>query len=323
MTADLTAILATDPARAGRELLSARGLPDTPLRSADGWSNSVILAPRHVVRFGAGRFRDAFAHEARVLAMLPDAVPHARVIDHGTIGAREWLILERMPGEPLDLAWSGMTVAERRSAIHQLGGILRALHRVPLPSGFANPWLEDALGDPGKPRDAYHLPPERTAWLLATLRQDPSLDGALLDEAETFIAARLDAFAGDERQPRVLVHADIHFANLLWDRDRLSALLDFEGSRPAVADLELDALMAFCRNPAAFRRGDADALSPDDLGAVPGWLAESYPELFSHPRLADRLAVYEALWHLVQLQHFGIRPGGPADQLRMVLRRNG
>ena len=320
MTTDLTAILAPGPGGAGRALLSAHGLPNDPLTSADGWSNSVLLAPAHVVRFGAGRFRDAFAHEARVLAMLPDAVPHARVIDHGKIGSREWLILERVAGEPLDHAWPEMPSQERRRAIHQLGAILRTLHQMPLPPGLANPWLEDALGTPGNPRDAYHLPPERTGWLLTALRQDPLLDAALLDEAESFVAARLDAFAGDAHQPRVLVHADVHFANLLWDGERLSALLDFEGSRPAVADLEFDALLAFCRNPAAFRRGAA-ALSPDDLMEVPGWLAESYPVLFGHPRLADRLAVYEALWHLVQLQHFGLQPRGPADHLRALLRR--
>lgn len=325
MTRDLTAILAADPLEAGRALLMAHDLPATPLTSADGWSNRVLLAPAHVARIGSGRFRDAFVHEARVLAMLPPDVPHAAVIDHGLIGDREWLILERVAGEPLDLAWPHLDQRQRRMAINQLGETLRALHAMPLPPGFANPWLEDALADPGNPRDAYHVPPNRAPWLLKALGRDPALDKGLLADAGAFIATRQDAFAGDELSPPVLVHADIHFANLLWDetRDRLSALLDFEGARPAMPDMELDTLLVFCRNPDAFRRsGSGSGLTPSDLADVPGWLAGSYPALFSHPRLSDRLAAYEALWHLVQLQHLGMRPGGPADHLRALLRRN-
>lgn len=324
MTDDLTALLAADPTRAGRALLSAHGLPADPLVSADGWSNQVLLAPHHVVRFGSGRFRDAFAHEAHTLALLPPEVPHAAVVAHGKIGEREWLILERVAGDPLDLAWPRMTYDQRHAAITQLGEILHALHGVALPPGYANPWLEDALGEPGKPRDVYHLPPERTRWLLEALRHDPGIDGRLLDEADAFIRARLDAFAAGHARPPALVHADVHFANLLWDAatDRLSALLDFEGARPAPPDVELDTFLHFCRRPAGFRRGDADRLLlPGDLVGVPEMLAGAYPALFAHPRLTDRLAVYEALWWLVQLQHFPRGGSGPdpAGSLRALL----
>ena len=39
------------------------------------------------------------------------------------------------------------------------------------------------------------------------------------------------------------------------------------------------------------------------MGVV-DWLADAYPALFAPPRLDARLAVYEALWQLVQLHHF-------------------
>jgi hypothetical protein len=50
------------------------------------------------------------------------------------------------------------------------------------------------------------------------------------------------------------------------------------------------------------------------LRAVPGWLAETYPALFAVPGLTARLAVYDALWHLVQLHHFPL-DSGPHDPL--------
>ena len=40
----------------------------------------------------------------------------------------------------------------------------------------------------------------------------------------------------------------------------------------------------------------------EDFADVPGWLAEDYPELFSHPRLADRLKLYAIAFDLNELK---------------------
>lgn len=315
--------LSADPTSVAERLLTAHGLPATPLVPANGWSNRVWLAPAHVVRLSSGRFRDAFAHEAAVLRLLAPTVPHAAVRAYGRIGNREWLIQDRLPGRPLAHVWVGLTTAHRRSAIEQLGMILRALHAVPLPAGFGNPSLADALAPGGQARDAYHAPPDRYHVVLTAVRDVPGADQALLAEVEAFIVRRLAAFAGDTPS---LVHSDVHFANLLWDDGRLTALLDFEGARPAVADQELDTLLRCCREPALYRGGDQRAWpTQDDLTAVPAWLAVAYPALFAHPRLAERLAVYDALWHLIQALHFplGSSPPDPWGHLRALLEAGG
>jgi hygromycin-B 7''-O-kinase len=293
-------------------LLSSLGLPNQPLVSAGGWSNRVWLAPAHVVRLSSGRFRDAFAHEAAVIGMLPSAIPTARVLGHGRVGPREWLVQQRLPGSPLAQVWPALSTPQRRDAARQLGTLLRALHGVPLPVGFANPWLSAALAPGGQPRNAYHAPPSQYETLLAAAAQVPGVGTALLDALRAFIGERLPAFDG---LPAVLMHGDIHFYNVLWHDGRISGLLDFEGAQPAVADQELDTLRRFCRQPVLYRgSGDATALPGADLAAVPGWLAETYPELFAVPGLTARLAVYDALWHLVQLHHFPLY-GGPRDPL--------
>ncbi len=316
---DQQALLEADPAAFARGLLESRGLPARPLAPADGWANQVWLAPAHVVRLGSGRFRDAYVHEAAVLRLLPPGVLHARVLDHGRVGRREWMVMERVAGRPLAAVWSGLGEGRRRAAAAQLGAALRALHAVPLPAGFANPWLDDALAPGGPATDAYHAPPAHYRTLIAAGYQVPGGDQALLDEVGAFIAERLDAFAGD---PAVLVHGDAHFANLLWDGDRLAALLDFEGARPAAPDQELDTLLRFAREPELYRGRDGGAgPSRGDLAAFPDWLAAAYPALFTHPRLPARLAVYEALWHLVQLLHFppGADPPDPWGHLKALL----
>jgi hypothetical protein len=48
-----------------------------------------------------------------------------------------------------------------------------------------------------------------------------------------------------------------------------------------------------------------------DLAGFVGWLGDSYPAIFAHPRLDARLAVYEALWQLVQLLHYPPGSGHP------------
>ena len=316
---DQEALLNRDPAGFARRLLESLELPATPLMATDGWSNRVWLAPAHVVRLASGRFRDAFAHERAVLQILPPAIPHARVHAYGWVGRREWLVLDRVPGQPLMAVWSHLSVGQRRAAAAQLGGALRALHDVRFPAGFSNPVLDDALAPGGRSADAYHAPPSHYRRLLAAASLVPGVDRALLREVGSLIAERLDAFAGD---PAVLVHADVHFANLLWDDGRLTAVLDFEGTRPAAPDLELDTLLRFAREPELYRGPNGRAgPTGQELAAFPDWLASAYPALFAHPRLPARLAVYDALWQLVQLLHFppGSGPPDPWGHLKALL----
>jgi hygromycin-B 7''-O-kinase len=303
------ALLASDPDEFARHLLHSLALPATPLLRSHGWSNQVWLAPDHVVRLSSGRFRDAFAHETQVLRLLSPAVPHARVIAYGRAGQREWLIQARVPGQPLAAVWSDLSNEQRRQTVSQLSMILCALHHSPLPPDFHLPWLDDALAPGGHPENAYHAPPDYYRQLLAAAKRIPGVDPALLNAVDTFIAERLPAFVDDQA---VLVHSDLHFANLLWHDGLITAVLDFEGARPAAPDQELDMLLRFVREPQVVRGpGEQSGPAHQELWTVPDWLAEAYPALFAHPRLTDRLAVYDALWQLVQLHHFPPESGPP------------
>ena len=312
---DWQELLATDPAEFARLALASLGLPADPLQPAAGWSNHVWLAQAHVVRISSGRFRDAYAHELAVLALLPDAVPHAL----GRVGNREWMIMERLEGLPLTQAWPAMSESQRRTAAQSLGHILRALHAVPVPADFANPWLTDAYAPGGQLRDAYHAPPELAGRLLEAASQLPGVDLGVLDEVKAFIAERLAAFTPERA---ALVHGDVHVANLLWNGSRVAALLDFEGANLAPPDLELDTLLRCVRDPGAYAGpGAPTSLTPTALAGIPGGVADTYPQLFSHPRLTARLEVNEALWQLVQLLHFppGVGPLDPWGALRALL----
>jgi hypothetical protein len=92
----------------------------------------------------------------------------------------------------------------------------------------------------------------------------------------------------------VLAHGDPHLENVLWDEDHGLTLLDLEWSRRSVAEVDLEILLHFFRDPARFVSPEDEARAhPEDYAAAPAWLREDYPELFLHPDRETRLRV---LW---------------------------
>ncbi len=201
------------------------------------------------------------------------------------------LILERLPGVTLESAWPSMSAAERQAVGRELGSIVQMLHSLPLADWMRNPWLERAL-ESETWADAYHAPPDRFGAMVASAGARRPAIRSLLADVASFIADRMDAFA---RETQVFARADLHFRNVIVDRGHVSGLIDFEGSRPAPPDFELDMLLR--------------SMSADDLrrAQILGPMAETYPGLFAHPNLAARLEVQEAMWLLVQIHHW--RPG--------------
>jgi hypothetical protein len=122
----------------------------------------------------------------------------------------------------------------------------------------------------------------------------------MLGQAADIISAgeaALDGFPGS-----TLVHGDLHFENVLWDGARISALLDFEWARPGPPDLDLDVLLRFCAEPGVNVASDYEQqLRRRDYRDVPVWLREAYPDLFAHPRLNERLALYSLAYDLREL----------------------
>ena len=135
--------------------LDAAGLPATGgFRPVSGWVSRAWIGEEHVVRLTADeRHRDAYRHEAQVIGLLAgNDVPHARRVASGEGPDGPWYVSERLPGRTLHEAWPRASEAERRAMIESLGAALRALHRIPAPSGLLPPWLEDALSGDHGPR---------------------------------------------------------------------------------------------------------------------------------------------------------------------------
>lgn len=276
-----------------RTILTDHDLPIDQIETSDGFANLVVLTPHHVIRLNEGRFPNAFRHEATVLSQLPTNIPHPVAVASGTRPTGgEFLILERLPGMNLEQAWPSLDESDQVRIVQELGSIMKCLHALPIGEWMHNPWVADALGTK-RWKDAYHASPEHYPYLVnSAVLARPELR-PLLDSVSAFVAARMYAF---EPSAGSFIHTDVHFRNVIVNGDRITGLIDFEGSRVGARDVELDML---------FR-----SLVPSDVGSRDRYdgavaaLASTYPELFTVPHLVTRLEVYEALWQLVQVHHW-------------------
>jgi aminoglycoside phosphotransferase (APT) family kinase protein len=292
---------ATDPALL--RTLAAAGLPATGrFLPKAGWVSRVWVGDEYVVRLNNdGRFRDAYRHEAKVVNLLAGSeVPHARILAHGDGPDGPWYVSERLPGRTLYDAWPEADSHTRRAIIESLGLALRALHRVPVPSGLLPPWLADALA--GKPWAAFH-PPVLHAVLqrVEAARRQPGHDSRLLADVAVWVQERLALFAADEP---VLVHGDLHGSNVIVDQGRVTGLVDFAEASAQPADVELDIILRWCARAREYPpTPDEQGLDETTLTEVPGWLHGAYPELFEREHLRERLLFYDMHRELALYAH--------------------
>lgn len=308
----MTSPASTGLARArAMRALSECGLSTANLMRADSVTNEVWLTNEYAVRVN----RDAslrLYREAVLSQVLPPEVGYPVLVQHGGEVGSDWLVLERVPGVPLSRAWPDMSPTARREAVRQLAERLKAVHATPCPR-------LDGLADAPHLLDPAPRGREGVLRLLQAIEKARSLphvdQGILTDAAEMVsrLASSLDPFDAN-----TIVHGDLAFENVLWDGSRITALLDFEFARPGPPDLDLDVLLRFVTLPQLHVAADYEAeTKAEDYADVPWWLAEDYPELFSHPRQFDRVRVYSIAWDIRELLAFP-----PNESLRNIHRHH-
>jgi aminoglycoside phosphotransferase (APT) family kinase protein len=285
-----------------RGIFAAHGLEPGRLVPAAGFANRVLLSDRHVLRLNDGRFAGAFGYEAGVLERLPTELPHPRVVGYGRrSNGGEYLLLTRLPGRELAAEIAVRPNGELRTLFRELGRIVAELHRLQPASWMASSWVAEAMA--GRWENAYHAPPQAFPGLVAAAGlARPDAAGVLADVYH-FVAERVSGASAcfDDDEVGVFCHTDLHAGNVMVSGGAVTGLLDFEGSRVAAADTELDMLIRCLRGIGL--DGDEPARGRALLAAF----LDGYPAIAAHPRLVDRLLTYEALWHLVQCHHW--RPG--------------
>lgn len=278
-----------------RTALRGAGLdPTVPLERASSVTNEVWLTPTHTVRVNRHP-NNRLYREALVAAVLPPEVGYPKVVAHGGGRGEDWLVAERVPGEPLAHCWPDLSDAERQSAVGQLAERLAALHRTRAPEGLppiehAPQLLEVGATDPTGPV---------VAALHRAMHLD-HVDPVMLAEAAELVTRLAPALVPFDAE--TLVHGDVTFENVLWHEGEVTALLDVEWARPGPRDLDLDILLRCAAYPHLHVAAAHEARTrAEDYREVPWWLAKAYPALFEYPRQIDRVRVYSIAYDVRDL----------------------
>ncbi|MFW2382645.1 MAG: phosphotransferase family protein, partial [Acidimicrobiales bacterium] len=227
---------------------------------------------------------------------------------------------ERKPGVPVSRAWPTMSASRRRSFVKEFASSLKTLHSVPTPPVATKMHENPHLLDPSAVTPVVPI-----LMAIDQLMVRNQVDRMILQDIADLVNDHGTAL--EDYHQRTLIHGDLSFENVMVDVNGLSALLDFEWSRGAPPDLELDVLLRFLRFPDAHVPSDvASTLSSLDFDEVPGWLAEDYPELFEHPRIVERLALYNVAFDMAELVRMkavtsmsGMGPLHPVRRLQALL----
>lgn len=292
-------------ARARHALLHA-GLDSTvALEAASSVTNEVWMSDHHVIRVNR-RPNQRLRREAILGPSLPAEIGYPMVVSYGGQMGADFLVVLRVPGDPLAHCWPDMTEEQRRRAVSQVAAKMKRLHQTP---GPANLPMIDA---PQLLRGDTLSPVMSLLVALDQARSMQYVDRRMIDDVERLVyelSPAVEPFGSDH-----LVHGDLTFENVLWDGENVTALLDFEWSRTAPADVDLDVFLRMCCYP-HLHVGDAwvDRTRPEDYADVPWWLHEDYPELFAFDRQYDRLRLYSIAYDLRDLTMFP--PPAPAHQL--------
>jgi len=257
---------------AGATALCA-GLGLGPVRLIASGSLPVFEAgPSQVLKLYPPCFAGEAEHERRILALaragLGAVIP--AVVASGEAGGWRYLLLERARGEPLDRLWPSLGTGERLQLARETGGLLAALHRLPVPPG-----LEPS--------------PDWRSFVRAQSRSCPERQRALglaspwLEQIPAFLTG-----AGiEEAAPRALLHTEVMREHLFAERGpsgwTVSGLIDFEPALAGAPEYELASVGLF------LTRGSGPALR-----AL--LRAYGYAEAAIGPGLQRRLLAY-ALVH--------------------------
>jgi len=305
-----------------RLALSSAGLdPQEPIERVSSVTNEVWLSPRYAVRVNR-RMDGRLRREALLGPQLPPEIGYPDVVACGSGGGIDWLVVRRRPGIVLSRAWPDLSLDARRSAIAQLARKLRVLHQTVFPKDV--PPLDSApLIDPRATRCVDPL--LRALQHAARL---PHVDPAVLADAGTFVQTH--AAVLEPCREKTVIHGDLTFENVLWDpaSSSVSAILDFEWSRAAPADVDLDVLLRFCAYPALHVAEDYEAVTrAEDYSAVPWWLGEEYPALFERPSQLERMKLYALAFDVRELLQFppkvdvkALPEAHPYHRIRRMLR---
>lgn len=227
---------------------------------------------------------DVTPHQESIVKLAVEAgakVP--KILDAGNIAGRRYLLMERLRGEKLSHSWHTFSEDQKESFINQICEQMKILHSIK----FDN-------YSPQRPREFDNFL-EAIEWQMRQINIDQeTLDNTTktnLDLIKQFYQDHKEIL--DERGTAVFVHNDLHFENILFEREEITGIIDFDFSRQFPKDYELWHIVDFFFAPTYYVEKKLEPMWMNfQLGNELNCFKKYYPDLFNHPHLLTRLRLY-------------------------------
>ena len=257
-----------------------------------GQVNGVFLVnQRYVVRIGSGQEASRrLQSEASLLREIAGEIPVPEVYAFGQHQGSTYQIQRFVRGEKLHHIWGDLSPECKDRIISELASYLRTLHQHTAPR----------FGYPHEGADTYGSWPEFCEHRLRIELQAVEALGIgipseILRLITGYFHSHKHALQGGIPS---LVHRDLWPGNILVEKGRISAILDFEFAMYAPRDYELLLIERFCLYPNDYAEEDNEIYDTSSFSDLFCLLRKHYPEIFEVRSLRERLNLYHLLYSL-------------------------
>ena len=185
-----------------------------------------------------------------------------------------YMILEKINGESLYFKWHSFNEEQRKDIINKISILMKSIHKIKYSSYDWSLFIKKKLIHNLKLCSKYKIFNEN---------ENKNIN-YIINSCSIYLKSN------DLR----LVHSDIHFDNILIDKNNNLKIIDFERSLFAPIDYELDIFLRMCNNPIKYANKDAEKyINIKDYINIPKYLKEFYPEIFDFEYYEIRHLVYD------------------------------
>ncbi len=228
------------------EIARRHGLPERVRLFPTGSAIVFAAGDGHVVKLHEPWHRDLYENEVACLALVRDrlSVPSSEVVATGELEGWAYLIMTRLPGEPLSEVRDRVSHPELVAITEQTAALARSLHAVAVPATFR--------------RESWNDFSRRQRARCGQHHRERGLPAPLVDSLD----AQFEGIDLETDAP-VFLHTELTDTNLMVSRAdgrwQLSGVFDFEPSMLGHPLYDLPAIAIFVArgDPVASRAGMA------------------------------------------------------------------
>ena len=272
-----------------------------------------IVNDQYVIKFDA--LKRGFNKESFILKTFKK-LPLPKLLAHDAslrLIPQEYIIQTKLEGENLSFVWPNLNKLDQENIFKNLITILKMFHARSY--GFYG----DIFSKSQQFKKWSNFFAFQYKKAVGLARQTGLINKSLFRSIDSFYNKNL-IFLDQPTIKPCFCHNDLHFANILVNRNKISGILDFDLALAAPFDFEFNILCCFFRQPSFFVADELKTKYSQPLKHCFAWLKKYYQELYAIPNIRERMCLYSMVGDLEMLWLCGKFKYGP-DVKKIILNR--